>query len=69
LLQGKGINDSWKTIVDTLNDHMLLIVYLKKDGKPTLENTILSDPELWHLRIYKALNLDLKICSNTKKYV
>jgi hypothetical protein len=69
LLQGKGINDSWKTIVDTLSDHMLLAIYLKKDGKPTLENSILSDPELWHLMHYKALNLDLNICSKTKKYI
>jgi hypothetical protein len=45
------------------------IIYVISDSKPTLEKRITSDPEIWHLKIYNALNLDPKICRNTKKYL
>jgi transposase len=67
LLAGKGINDSWTTIVKTLQSHIRETIYIKSDDKPMLERRITADPELWHLRIYNALNLDPKVGKDVKK--
>jgi hypothetical protein len=68
-LSGKGINDSWRTIVETLQSHIRETIYIKSEDKSLLERRITADPEPWHLRIYNALNLDPKVGKMVKKQI
>jgi transposase len=67
LLGQKGIDDSWSTITKTLQTHIRETIYIESNTKSTLVKRITADPELSHLRIYNALNLDVKVGKTIKK--
>lgn len=67
LLEDKNIHDSWKTIVNTMETHMRITAHFENDNHHVIEVRKASRPELWHLRIYNALNLSSKAGKTTKK--
>jgi hypothetical protein len=67
LLGQNGIDDSCSTIIKTLQTHIRETIYVESNTKSTLEKRITADPELSHLRIYNALNLDEKVGKTIKK--
>jgi hypothetical protein len=67
LLQRKKINDSWKSIVKTLQSHMLIIFCFYNDKKQTIEIWKSAYLELWHLRIHEALGISSRPGKITKK--
>ena len=56
-LRAQGINDSWTTIRKGLSTHVRITTTMKRDDGKIIHIRKSSRPEMFHKRIYDALNL------------